>query len=44
MTGDAALVGATTQDIAGLVAEKEVQALPLNGRSRSDAPNVTAAA
>src|SRR5271169_6421098 len=31
--GDAALVNATTQDISGLVGEKEVKALPLNGRS-----------
>jgi hypothetical protein len=30
---DAALVNATTQDISGLVGEKEVKALPLNGRS-----------
>jgi hypothetical protein len=33
VTGDAALVSATTQDISGLVGEKEVEALPLNGRS-----------
>ena len=31
--GDAELVNATTQDISGLVGEKEVKALPLNGRS-----------
>jgi hypothetical protein len=31
--GDAVLVNATTQDISGLVGEKEVKALPLNGRS-----------
>ncbi len=30
---DATLVNATTQDISGLVGEKEVKALPLNGRS-----------
>jgi len=30
---DVALVHATTQDISGLVGEKEVKALPLNGRS-----------
>ena len=30
---DAVLVNATTQDISGLVGEKEVKALPLNGRS-----------
>jgi hypothetical protein len=30
---DAILVNATTQDISGLVGEKEVKALPLNGRS-----------
>lgn len=30
---DVALVNATTQDISGLVGEKEVKALPLNGRS-----------
>src|SRR5215813_8775288 len=30
---DAVLVNATTQDISGLVAEKEVKDLPLNGRS-----------
>jgi len=31
--GDAAMVSATSQDISGLVGEKEVKALPLNGRS-----------
>ncbi|HZD30912.1 MAG TPA: TonB-dependent receptor, partial [Candidatus Angelobacter sp.] len=31
--GDAVLVNAATQDISGLVGEKEVKALPLNGRS-----------
>ncbi len=31
--GDAALVAATTQDTTGLVGEKEIKALPLNGRS-----------
>ena len=31
--GDASLVSATTQDISGLVGEKEIKALPLNGRS-----------
>ena len=31
--GDAQLVSATTQDVSGLVGEKEVKALPLNGRS-----------
>jgi hypothetical protein len=31
--GDAALVNATTQDISGLVGEKEIKELPLNGRS-----------
>jgi hypothetical protein len=31
--GEAALVNASTQDISGLVGEKEVKALPLNGRS-----------
>jgi hypothetical protein len=31
--GDAELVNATTQDISGLVGEKEVKALPLQGRS-----------
>ena len=31
--GDAELVNATTQDISGLVGEKEVKALPLNARS-----------
>src|SRR5215472_11129908 len=31
--GDAELVNATTHDISGLVGEKEVKALPLNGRS-----------
>jgi hypothetical protein len=30
---DAAMVTATTEDISGLVGEKEVKALPLNGRS-----------
>jgi Carboxypeptidase regulatory-like domain len=33
VTGDAALVSATTQDISGLVGEREVKDLPLNGRS-----------
>ena len=31
--GNASLVNATTQDISGLVGEKEVKELPLNGRS-----------
>ena len=31
--GDAAMVSATSQDISGLVGEKEVKELPLNGRS-----------
>src|SRR3974390_2492385 len=31
--GDAVLVNAATEDISGLVGEKEVKALPLNGRS-----------
>jgi len=31
--GNAALVNATTQDISGLVGEKEIKELPLNGRS-----------
>jgi hypothetical protein len=30
---DAAMISATSQDISGLVGEKEVKALPLNGRS-----------
>ncbi len=33
VVGDAPIVNATTQDISGLVGEKEVKALPLNGRS-----------
>ena len=33
VTGDAALVSATTQDISGLVGERQVKDLPLNGRS-----------
>ena len=33
VTGDAALVSVTTQDISGLVGEREVRDLPLNGRS-----------
>ena len=31
--GDASMVNATTQDISGLIGEKEVKELPLNGRS-----------
>jgi hypothetical protein len=31
--GDASLVNTTTQDISGLVGEKEIKELPLNGRS-----------
>jgi len=33
VSGDASLVSLTTQDISGLVAEKQVKYLPLNGRS-----------
>ncbi len=33
VTGDAAMVNATTQDITGLVGERQVRDLPLNGRS-----------
>ena len=33
VTGDAALVSVTTQDISGLVTERQVKDLPLNGRS-----------
>ncbi len=33
VAGDAPIVNATTQDISGLVGEKEVKELPLNGRS-----------
>ncbi|MGC1453008.1 MAG: carboxypeptidase-like regulatory domain-containing protein [Candidatus Sulfotelmatobacter sp.] len=33
VTGDAALVSVTTQDISGLVGEQQVKDLPLNGRS-----------
>jgi hypothetical protein len=33
VNGDAPLVGATTADISGLVGEKQVRNLPLNGRS-----------
>jgi hypothetical protein len=33
VTGDAALVGATTQDISGLIGYQEIKELPLNGRS-----------
>ena len=33
VTEDAAIVNATTQDISGLVGEKQVKDLPLNGRS-----------
>ncbi|MGH9501078.1 MAG: carboxypeptidase regulatory-like domain-containing protein [Terriglobales bacterium] len=33
VNGDAALVNATTQDISGLVGERQVKDLPLNGRS-----------
>ncbi len=33
VTGDAAVVNATTQDITGLVGERHVRDLPLNGRS-----------
>ncbi len=33
VTGDAAVVNATTQDITGLVGERQVRDLPLNGRS-----------
>ena len=33
VTGDAALVNVTTQDISGLVGERQVKDLPLNGRS-----------
>ncbi|MGA8151754.1 MAG: carboxypeptidase regulatory-like domain-containing protein [Terriglobales bacterium] len=33
VTGDAALVSLTTQDISGLVGEQQVKDLPLNGRS-----------
>ena len=33
VTGDAAIVNVTTQDISGLVGEQQVKDLPLNGRS-----------
>src|SRR5271165_2226532 len=33
VTGDAAMVSVTTQDISGLVGERQVKDLPLNGRS-----------
>ncbi len=33
VTGDAALVNATTQDISGLIGYQEIKELPLNGRS-----------
>ena len=33
VVGDASMVNSTTQDITGLVGEKEVKQLPLNGRS-----------
>ena len=33
VTGDAAIVSVTTQDISGLVGEQQVKDLPLNGRS-----------
>jgi len=33
VTGDAALVSVTTQDVSGLVGERQVKDLPLNGRS-----------
>ena len=33
VTGDAALINVTTQDISGLVGERQVKDLPLNGRS-----------
>ena len=33
VTGDAAIVTVTTQDISGLVGEQQVKDLPLNGRS-----------
>ena len=33
VSGDAPLVGVTTTDISGLVAEQQIQNLPLNGRS-----------
>ena len=33
VVGDAPLVGATTSDIAGLIGEKQIKDLPLNGRS-----------
>ncbi len=33
VTGDAALVNATTQDISGLIGYEEIKELPLNGRS-----------
>ena len=33
VTGDADVVSASTQDVSGLVGEKEVKQLPLNGRS-----------
>ena len=33
ITGDAALVSVTTQDISGLVGDRQVKDLPLNGRS-----------
>ena len=33
VTGDAALVNATTQNISGLIGEQEIKELPLNGRS-----------
>src|SRR5579864_138163 len=33
VTGDAAVVSVTTQDISGLVGERQVKDLPLNGRS-----------
>jgi hypothetical protein len=33
VNGDAALVGATTADISGLVGEQQIKDLPLNGRS-----------
>ena len=33
VTGDAAMVSVTTQDVSGLVGERQVKDLPLNGRS-----------
>ena len=33
MVGDVPIVNTSTQDISGLVGEKEIKALPLNGRS-----------